>query len=73
MKMPEVYRYMTADECAECVDYWRYLSDGNSLYTKLYDFLGKATTPTPLGPTEQLSAPRIWSTGTIQAPTGGAH
>jgi len=49
MKMPEVYRYMTADECAECVNYWPHLSDGNGLYTKLYDFLGKATTPTPLG------------------------
>ena len=54
MKMPEVYRYMTADECAECVDYWSHLKNledgcGMRLYSKLWDFKNGATKSTPLG------------------------
>lgn len=49
--IPDGLSYWTADEVAECLEYYKYLSkdDGDTLYKKLWQFLNEASNPTPLG------------------------
>lgn len=51
MKMNENLKYWTADECAEVLPYWKFLSkrEGNNLCKKLWGFVSESANPTPLG------------------------
>lgn len=62
--IPSGLEYWTADEVAECLDYWKSLTreEGESLYAKLWRFLAEAKNPTPLG--------GDGSNGTVETPDG---
>ena len=51
IKMNKSLKYWTADECAECLSYGKFLSkeDAEKLYVKLWGFLSESNNPTPLG------------------------
>lgn len=63
-KMPEELEFYTADEVAECIGYWKYLTPdrGKALYVFLFKILAEAKNKTPLG--------GDGSGGTVETPDG---
>ena len=64
MKTPDELLYWTADEVAECLDYWSFLPkrEAEVLHNRLYEFLDNAKNPTPLG--------GDGTSGTVETPDG---
>jgi hypothetical protein len=62
--MPDYLEFYTGDEVAECIGYWKHLTEaeGSALCTKLWNFVYEAKKRTPLG--------GDGSNGTVETPCG---